>query len=135
MISCVRQSQVTNAPDRSPIKIGYFGDLSGPTFNFGQSAINGVLMAVVEINQEGGINGRKIDVVIDDDHGSPEQAAALAGKLIGEDKVVAIIAGGTSGNSRTVSEDSPHLSVVDRPRRHPGRRVYFSRVLRRRLSS
>jgi branched-chain amino acid transport system substrate-binding protein len=102
-LSCARQSQVTNAPDRSPIKIGYFGDLSGPTFNFGQSAINGVLMAVVEINQEGGINGRKIDVVIDDDHGSPEQAATLAGKLIGEDKVVAIIAGGTSGNSRAAA--------------------------------
>ena len=33
------------APDRSPIRIGYYGDLSGPTFNFGQSAKNGVLMA------------------------------------------------------------------------------------------
>src|SRR5258708_17832425 len=92
-----------NIPAHAIIKIGYFGDLSGATFNFGQSAINGVLMAVVEINEGGGINGRKIDVVIDDDHGSPEQAATLAGKLIGEDKVVAIIAGGTSGNSRAAA--------------------------------
>src|SRR6266850_2276341 len=101
--SCQRQQQPEAARDRSTIKIGFFGDLSGPTFNFGESAKNGILMAADEINQAGGINGRKIDVVIEDDRGSPEQAATLAGKLIGEDKVVAIIAGGTSGNSRAAA--------------------------------
>lgn len=81
------------------IKIGYFGDLSGRNFNFGQSALNGVLMAVGEINRSGGINGRKLDLVIEDDQGSPERAATLVTKLINEDKVVAVIAGGTSGSS------------------------------------
>ena len=102
-ISCRRPPNSETPRDRSTIKIGFFGDLSGPTFNFGDSAKNGVLMAADEINQEGGINGRKIDVVIDDDRGSPEEAARLAGKLIEEDKVVAIIAGGTSGNSRAAA--------------------------------
>jgi branched-chain amino acid transport system substrate-binding protein len=92
-----------NQPNHSTIKIGYFGDLSGPTFNFGQSAINGVLMASDQINQAGGIGGRRIDIVIEDDRGSPEQAARLAGKLIDQDKVIAIIAGGTSGNSRAAA--------------------------------
>src|SRR5215204_1314292 len=101
--SCTRPSEVNNTVDRSTIKIGYFGDLTGPTFNFGQSAINGVLMAASEINQAGGINGRRIDVVIDDDKGSPEEAARLAAQLIDQDKVVAIIAGGTSGNSRAAA--------------------------------
>lgn len=85
--------------DRSTIKIGYFGDLSGRTFNFGQSALNGLLLAVGEINREGGINGRQLDVVIEDDHGSPERAASLVSKLINQDKVVAVIAGGASGSS------------------------------------
>lgn len=98
--SCSRDNgENTNQPDRSRIKIGYFGDLSGPTFNFGQSAINGVLMATDQLNQTGGINGRRIDVVITDDKGSPAEAARLTAKLIEQDKVVAIIAGGTSGNS------------------------------------
>jgi len=99
---------------RSTIKIGYFGDLTGPTFNFGQSAINGVLMAASEINQAGGINGRKIDVVIEDDKGSPEEAARLTAKLIDQDKVVAIIAGGTSGNSRAAAPkaQSSHLPMI-----------------------
>ena len=77
--SCARAPDSTK-PDHTVIKIGYFGDLSGPTFNFGQSAINGVLMAAEEINQVGGINGRRLDVVIDDDGGSPEKAATLAAR-------------------------------------------------------
>jgi branched-chain amino acid transport system substrate-binding protein len=100
--SCRRQNAETPG-DRSTIEIGFFGDLSGPTFNFGESAKNGVLMAADQINQAGGIKGRKLDIVIEDDRGMPEIAAKLAGKLIDEDKVVAIIAGGTSGNSRAAA--------------------------------
>ncbi len=101
--SCTRQSNVNESVDRSMIKIGYFGDLTGPTFNFGKSAYNGVLMAAYEINEAGGINSRRIDVVIEDDKGSPEEAARLTAKLIDQDRVVAIIAGGTSGNSRAAA--------------------------------
>ena len=101
-LSCNAGSKLPNN-DRSTITIGYFGDLSGPTFNFGQSAINGVLLAVDQINLAGGINGRRLDVVIEDDRGSPEEAARLAGKLIDQNKVIAIIAGGTSGNSRAAA--------------------------------
>lgn len=109
--SCQRQQQPEAARDRSTIKIGFFGDLSGPTFNFGESAKNGILMAADEINLEGGINGRKIDVVIEDDRGSPERAATLASKLIVEDKVVAIIAGGTSGNSRAAAPEAQSARI------------------------
>jgi branched-chain amino acid transport system substrate-binding protein len=104
----------TNQPDRSRLKIGYFGDLSGPTFNFGQSAMNGVLMAADQLNQAGGINGRRIDVVITDDKGSPEEAARLTAKLIDQDKVVAVIGGGTSGNSRAAAPraQSSHVPLI-----------------------
>jgi branched-chain amino acid transport system substrate-binding protein len=97
------QPPKSNSPNRSTIKIGFFGDLSGPTFNFGESAKNGIIMAADEINLSGGIDGRRIDVVIDDDGGSPEKAAMLAAKLIDEYNVIAIIAGGTSGNSRAAA--------------------------------
>ena len=111
--SCSRPGEDTTT-DRTTIKIGYFGDLTGPTFNFGQSAINGVLMAASEINQAGGINNRKIDVVIEDDKGSPEEAARLTAKLIDQDKVVAIIAGGTSGNSRAAAPkaQASHIPMI-----------------------
>ncbi|HEX5835195.1 MAG TPA: ABC transporter substrate-binding protein [Pyrinomonadaceae bacterium] len=102
--SCSRNPQNGEPqPNRTPLKIGYFGDRTGPTYNFGTSAMNGVLMAAAHINQYGGVNNRQIDVVIEDDRGSAEEAARLAGKLITQDKVVAIIAGGTSGNSRAAA--------------------------------
>ena len=112
--SCSRPTEDSNAPDRSTIKIGFFGDLTGPTFNFGKSAYNGVLMAADEINQYGGINGRRIDVVIEDDKGSPESAARLTAKLIDHDKVIAIIAGGTSGNSRAAAPkaQASHVPLI-----------------------
>ncbi|MGH9871195.1 MAG: ABC transporter substrate-binding protein [Pyrinomonadaceae bacterium] len=88
-----------SAVDHATVNIGFFGDLTGPTFNFGLSAKNGVLMAADEINQAGGINGRQIDIVIEDDKGSPEEAARVTGTLIDRYKVVAIIGAGASGNS------------------------------------
>jgi branched-chain amino acid transport system substrate-binding protein len=112
--SCSRADNENSTIDRTIIEIGYFGDLTGPTFNFGQSAINGVLMATSEVNQAGGINGRKIDVVIEDDKGSPEEAARLTAKLIDQDKVAAIIAGGTSGNSRAAAPkaQASHIPMI-----------------------
>jgi len=97
--------------DRSTVKIGFFGDLSGPTFNYGESAKNGVLMAADEINQGGGINGHQIDVVIEDDKGSPEAAAQVTGKLIDNHKVVAIIGAGGSGNSLAAAPKAQSAKV------------------------
>jgi branched-chain amino acid transport system substrate-binding protein len=71
-------------------------------------------MAADEINQAGGVDGRRIDVVIEDDQGSPERAALLTGKLIDADKVVAVIAGGTSSNSRAAAPkaQSTHVPLI-----------------------
>ena len=103
-----------NAEDRRTIQIGFFGDLTGPTFNFGLSAKNGVLMAADEINQAGGINGHMIDIVIEDDKGSPEEAAQVTGKLIDRYKVIAIIGAGASGNSLAAAPraQSAHVPLI-----------------------
>jgi branched-chain amino acid transport system substrate-binding protein len=61
--------------------------------------MNGVLMAADEINRKDGINGHAIDIIMEDDKGSPEAAAQVTGKLIDSYKVVAIIGAGASGNS------------------------------------
>lgn len=111
MLSCAQPQSVE---DHSIIKIGFFGDLTGPTFNFGLSAKNGALMAADEINQAGGINGHKIDIIIEDDKGSPEVAAQLTGKLIDRYKVIAIIGAGASGNSLAAAPkaQSAHVPLI-----------------------
>jgi len=110
-VSCTRPPQTGEPPDRSTIKIGYFGDLSGPTFNFGQSAKNGALLAAEEINQAGGVNGRQIDLVIEDDEGSPERAATVVNKLTRQDKVIALIAGGASGSSLAAGPNAQSAKI------------------------
>jgi branched-chain amino acid transport system substrate-binding protein len=111
-LSCAPRQDTSG--EHATINIGFFGDLTGPTFNFGLSAKNGVLMAADEINQAGGINGHKIDVVIEDDKGSPEEAAQLAGKLIARYKVIAIIGAGASGNSLAAAPkaQSAHVPLI-----------------------
>jgi branched-chain amino acid transport system substrate-binding protein len=114
LLTALSCSQSQPAADHSTIPIGFFGDLTGPTYNFGSSAKNGVLMAADEINLAGGINGHKLDVVIEDDKGSPEEAAAITGKLIERYKVVAIIGAGASGNSLAAAPkaQSAHVPLI-----------------------
>lgn len=111
-LSCAQQQP--GSADHSTIKIGFFGDLTGPTFDFGLSAKNGVLMAADEINQAGGINGHQIDIVIEDDKGSPEESAQVTSKLIDRYKVAAIIAAGASGNSLAAAPraQSAHVPLI-----------------------
>ncbi len=81
------------------IKIGLYGDLSGATSSFGQSTKNGVELAVDEINNAGGINGKKLVVISEDDQGRPEQAKTVVSKLINQDKVQAVLGEVASTNS------------------------------------
>src|SRR5882724_1254106 len=97
--SCERRGggRVDNAT--GPILIGFYGDLSGRTSNFGQSTKNGVLMIADEINKSGGINGRQIQILSEDAEGRPEKAATVVTKLIDQDRVIALIGENTSGNT------------------------------------
>lgn len=79
-----------------PIKIGFMADLTGRASETGISARNGAEMAVDEINRAGGIKGRKVQLIIKDDKGIPEEAVKVDKDLINE-KVVLGIGHMTSG--------------------------------------
>lgn len=81
------------------IKVGVYGDMTGPTASFGQSTKNGIQLAVDEINAGGGVNGKKIVLVIEDDQGQPQQATTVMQKMINQDKVQAILGEVASTNS------------------------------------
>src|SRR5436305_242870 len=73
------------------ILVGEFGSLTGPQATFGQSTHNGIMMAVDEVNAAGGINGRKIKVLTEDDQSKQEEAANAVTKLISQNNVIAIL--------------------------------------------
>jgi branched-chain amino acid transport system substrate-binding protein len=97
--ACERKGGPGSGGQTGPIVIGYYGDLSGRTSNFGQSTKAGVQMAADEINKAGGIDGRQITILSEDDEGRPEKAATVVTKLINQDHVVALLGEVASGNT------------------------------------
>ena len=98
--SCVSKGGPgTAGPAGDTIKVGVYGDLTGQTSSFGQSTKNGIQLAVDEINGAGGVMGKKIELVIEDDQGRPEQAKTVVQKLISQDKVQAVLGEVASTNS------------------------------------
>src|SRR4030042_6279564 len=75
------------------IKIGFFAPITGPAAADGASAKHAVELGVKEINDAGGIKGKKIELIVYDDRLKAEEAVAIANKLIEKDKV----AGGGRG--------------------------------------
>ena len=97
--ACERRGAGNNGSSAGTIVVGYYGDLSGRTSSFGQSTKNGVEMAADEINKAGGIDGRTIQIVTEDDQGEPNKAATVVTKLINQDKVIALLGEVASSNS------------------------------------
>jgi branched-chain amino acid transport system substrate-binding protein len=85
------------------IKIGWYGPLTGATATDGTHSRDAAKLAVEQINSAGGINGKKVELVAEDDQGKPEEALKAVQKLINSDKVVALVGGAYSGPSKTVA--------------------------------
>lgn len=73
------------------VKIGLIEPLTGSVAYNGTTAVDGVKLALDEINAKGGVLGKKIDVVIEDGQCKPANTVNAAEKLIQRDKVVALI--------------------------------------------
>ena len=86
------------ATNANEIKIGINYELSGDVATYGQSSVEGIELAIAEINAAGGINGKKIVAVKYDNKSEPAEATTLATKLMTKDKVVAILGPATSGS-------------------------------------
>lgn len=81
------------------IKVGEFASLTGSEANFGQSSHKGTALAVDEINSKGGVLGKKIDLITEDDLSKQGESATIVKKLISRDDVVAILGEVASGRS------------------------------------
>lgn len=81
------------------IKIGAVFPMTGDVATFGTSSKNGVELLVEEINAKGGLLGKKIQVIYEDDQNTPANAANAIQKLISNDKVIAVIGSVASKNS------------------------------------
>lgn len=81
------------------IVIGEYSSLTGSEETFGQSTHDGVMLAIDEVNAAGGVDGRRIRVITEDDQSKPDEAANAVTKLISQNNVVAILGEVASSNT------------------------------------
>jgi branched-chain amino acid transport system substrate-binding protein len=95
-----------------PIKIGAVLAVTGPAAFLGAPEAKTLQMLVDDTNAKGGIQGRKVQLIVKDTAGSPEKAISFAKQLIDEEKVFAIIGPSTSGETmaiKNVAEEAKTL--------------------------
>ncbi|MFM8767413.1 MAG: ABC transporter substrate-binding protein, partial [Rubrivivax sp.] len=89
--STLTWAQATQGVSKNEVLLGSIQDLSGPIAGFGKQVRNGLLLAVDEVNEQGGVNGRKLKLVVEDSAYDPRKAALAAQKLVNQDKVFAML--------------------------------------------
>ncbi|WP_051305249.1 ABC transporter substrate-binding protein [Desulfogranum mediterraneum] len=94
----------TLAAAASSYKIGAILAVTGPASFLGGPEKRSLEMLVTEINEQGGINGVPVELIIKDSGGSPEKAISFARQLIEEEKVFAIIGPSTSGETLKIKK-------------------------------
>lgn len=130
-----KKSEGTGAEKKEtkPIKIGLVNPLSGNAATYGQSTKNGLELAMAEINQAGGINGRQFELVFEDDAGEPKQAASAAQKLVDQPDIVALQGSALSSSTLAMAPiiekaKIPHLVVSSSSGKLTGINPYFFRM-------
>src|SRR6476620_1827143 len=104
MVAVIGQGCQGNREAQTPavandIPVGVYAALSGGEAAFGQATIQGVKLAAEEINNSGGVLGKKIRLIIEDDQGRAEDAASVVTKLITSNNVIGVIGENSSNQS------------------------------------
>src|SRR5258705_10414372 len=101
----------TPAPAQDTLKIGAPQPMTGPDAPFGDKFKKAYGMAVGEINAKGGVNGKKIEVIIDAHQATHPMAATVAEKLITQGKVLRLTGGPAPGPAPGLPPGPPPLKT------------------------
>lgn len=92
LTGCAPKVEATpGSEEKENIVIGWVAPLTGTAANEGQQLLDGANLAIKEINDAGGINGRLLVLEAQDDKSDPKEAASIATKFTSNDKIVAVI--------------------------------------------
>ena len=85
------------------VKIGLLAPLTGFAAAYGLSVLNSVKLAVKRVNKEGGVLGKKVELIVYDDRADAKEAVGLSRKLIQQDRIVGLVAGSYSTPTRAIA--------------------------------
>ncbi|WP_066062302.1 ABC transporter substrate-binding protein [Neobacillus soli] len=116
------------------IKVGLQAPMTGDNAQYGQDMKNGVELAFKKINSDGGINGKKLKLIVGDDKATPSEAVAVVNKMIMNNGVKAIIGGYNSSPTLAAQEVSGpakvlHLNMGASPELSKQNNKYLFRVI------
>ena len=103
----------TGTPKEETIKIGWIGSLTGDQAVWGTCESNTVKMLIEEVNESGGILGKKVEGIYYDTKGDAAEAVNATKRLASQDKVVAIIGPNASGQAIAISSVLEEYKVPD----------------------
>lgn len=107
---CSNKPTSTNTPD--VIKLGFLGAKTGSVANYGLPAEKGMKMAIEELNAKGGILGKNLVGIYEDNKGESADIANIATKYITVDKVVAMVGDPCTGLTKVAAEIAQKNQVV-----------------------
>ncbi len=102
----------TSATESEPIKIGWYGPLSGSAASVGVCGETAVKLAISQINEAGGVLGRQIELYEYDDEGTAENSVKVVTRLVEENGVVAIVGSHLSGSVLATTDITEAAHVV-----------------------
>ncbi len=108
----MKGADMSNVKESGPIKIGFVGPLSGDAATYGEPVKSGVVLAVEEINKNGGIAGRQVEIIYEDGKCEGGKAVSSTQKLISIDKVKYILGGMCSGESLAMVPITKEAKVI-----------------------
>ena len=111
LVALAAAASLSPALAAEPIKIGVAEALSGGAAQYGISIRNGFQMAADEINAAGGVNGSKLELVIEDEQGKKDEAINAFKKLIFQDKALMLF-GPTLSNSAAAADPIAQASKI-----------------------
>lgn len=97
-------TQLLAQSNNAPIKVGVILALTGPAATYGAAERRGIEAVTEKVNAEGGINGRKVEIVVRDSKTNPTESARLANQMIADDNVVAIVGDTTSSGTMAFAD-------------------------------
>ena len=103
---------ILKAQGNNPIKIGVPTILSGRVALVGQTSVGGLRSVFDKVNAEGGVNGRKIELVVRDSKGAPQEAAKVTRDLINNDRCEIILDAEASSGAFAVHEVIREIGVL-----------------------
>src|ERR1041384_5302529 len=117
------------------VRIGVFMSTTGTTANFGISSVNGIKLAAEEANAAGGINGKQVELLVQDDRSDPSEAATIVTKFVNQDMVNAVIGEVASSRSLAAAPIAQNATIPKLRRRATSSSVVASSILIRALRS